>query len=126
MNAPMPKADESSRDFFTSLVPDDPRVTVRPMFGNLAGFVNGNMFLCLLGPDIAVRLPEADREALLREDGAAPFEPMAGRPMKEYIAMPEAWRDEPDRMREWVARSLSWVSEMPKKEPKPRQRKAIG
>jgi len=51
---PMPKADESSREFFTSMVPDDPSVTVRPMFGNLAAFVNGNMFLCLLG---APKLP---------------------------------------------------------------------
>lgn len=80
MNRPMPKADESSREFFTSMVPDGPSVTVRPMFGNLAAFVNGNMFLCLLGADIAVRLPEAEREGLLREDGAALFEPMPGRP----------------------------------------------
>ena len=65
MNAPMPKANESSRVFFASVVPDDPRVTVRPMFGNLAAFVNGNMFLCLLGDEIAVRLPESDRDTLL-------------------------------------------------------------
>lgn len=124
MNKPMPKADESSREFFTSIVPDDHRVTVRPMFGNLAAFVNGNMFLCLLGADVAVRLPEAEREALLREDGATPFAPMPERPMREYTAMPGAWRGEPDRIQEWVARSLSWVSEMPKKEPKRRRRRA--
>ena len=119
----MPKADESSREFFTSMVPDDPRVTIRPMFGNLAAFVNGNMFLCLLGDDIAVRLSETDRDALLREDGAEPFEPMPGRPMREYIAMPGAWRGEPHLVREWVTRSLSWASEMPEKKPKPGKRR---
>jgi TfoX/Sxy family transcriptional regulator of competence genes len=124
MNKPMPKADEPAREFFYSMVPDDPRVTVRPMFGNLAAFVNGNMFFCLLGADIAVRLPEAEREVLLREDGAAQFAPMPDRPMREYVGMPGDWRDEPDRIREWVSRSLSWASEMPKKEPKPRKRKA--
>ena len=118
---PMPKAEEPSKEFFTSMVPDDPRVTVRPMFGNLAAFVNGNMFLCLLGDDIAVRLPERERDALLREDGAAPFAPIPERPMKEYIAMPGAWREQPDRIREWVGRSLSWASEMPKKKPKRRK-----
>ena len=96
MNKPMPKADESSREFFTSIVPDDHRVTVRPMFGNLAAFVNGNMFLCLLGADVAVRLPEAEREALLREDGATPFAPMPERPMREYTAMPGARRARSD------------------------------
>ena len=123
MNSPMPKADEPSREFFTSMVPDDPRVKVRPMFGNLAAFVNGNMFLCLLGDDIAVRLPEEEREALLREDGAAPFAPIPERPMREYIEMPGTWRGEPDRIREWVGRSLSWVSEMPENQPKPRKRR---
>ena len=122
MTGPMPKADESSREFFMSMVPDNPRGTVRPMFGNLAAFVNGNMFLCLLGADIAVRLTETDRDALLREDGAEPFAPMPGRPMREYVAMPGAWRGESHLVREWVTRSLSWASEMPEKKPKPRKR----
>ncbi len=62
MNRPMPKADKSSREFFTSMVPDDPRVTVRPMFGNLAAFVNGNMF----------RIDGVDADALGKESGSSP------------------------------------------------------
>jgi len=41
----IPKPTEDDKALFRSLVPDDPRVEVKPMFGNLGGFVNGNMFM---------------------------------------------------------------------------------
>ena len=69
MGMSFPKPDEASRAFFESLVPDDPRVQSRPMFGNRAAFVNGNMFLALFGSKVAVRLSEEDRATLLREPG---------------------------------------------------------
>jgi TfoX/Sxy family transcriptional regulator of competence genes len=40
----IPRPNEESVKLFRSLVPKDTRVTVRPMFGNLSAFVNGNMF----------------------------------------------------------------------------------
>jgi TfoX/Sxy family transcriptional regulator of competence genes len=85
MSMSMPKPDEASLAWFQSLVPDDPDVKVRPMFGNKAAFVNGNMFLALFGPQVAVRLPEEARQELLGQNGASPFEPMPGRAMKEYV-----------------------------------------
>jgi hypothetical protein len=52
-------------------------------------------------------------------EGGGPFEPMAGRPMREYVVLPPAWReDEPHRVREWVARSLDHAEELPPKQPK--------
>ena len=124
MTYAMPKADANSKSFFMTVVPDDPRVSVRPMFGNLAAFVNGNMFFCLLGDDVAVRLPEEARDELLKHEGAAEFEPMRGRPMREYITIPSAWQEEPDKLEDWVIRSFSWASEMPEKQPKPRKNRA--
>src|SRR4051812_39755328 len=53
----MPRPDAESREFFHLVVPDDPRVQTRPMFGNLAAFVNGNMFTGLFGDRVFVRLP---------------------------------------------------------------------
>jgi TfoX/Sxy family transcriptional regulator of competence genes len=111
----MPKPDEASKAWFQSLVPDDPRVNVRPMFGNKAAFVNRNMFLALFGSLVAVRLSDHDRETLLREKGASMFEPMPGRAMKEYVTLPEAWRKQRKRAEEWVARSFDHVSSMPPK-----------
>ena len=113
-----PRPDDASRAFFESILPDDPRVQVRPMFGNVAGFVNGNMFIGLFGDEVLVRLPDADRAELLEAEGASIFEPMAGRPMKEYVTIPHAWRSEPDRARGWVTRSLDWAGAMPEKKAK--------
>ena len=114
----MPRPDAKSKAFFESVLPDDPRVHARPMFGNVAGFVNGNMFIGLYGSDLFVRLSDADRAELLSEEGASVFEPMKGRPMKEYVLVPGHWREEPDRVGSWVSRSLNWVGEMPAKKAK--------
>jgi TfoX/Sxy family transcriptional regulator of competence genes len=111
----MPKADEAALVWFGSLVPDDPRVTTRTMFGNRAAFVNGNMFLALFGDLVAVRLPDEDRPALLAEEGAGPFEPMPGRGMKEYVVLPPAWREDRPSAEAWVARSLAWATAPPPK-----------
>ncbi|HJP66679.1 MAG TPA: TfoX/Sxy family protein [Actinomycetota bacterium] len=115
MSMSIPKPDERSKEWFRSLVPDDPRVGVRPMFGNLAAFVNGNMFLALFGPDVAVRLPHPDRDELMKMKGAGPFEPMPGRPMKEYVLLPAAWRKDRGRAEAWVERSLRWAGDLPPK-----------
>ena len=115
---PMPKADPKASALFESIVPDHPAVTVRPMFGNVSAFVNGNMFMGVFGADLFVRLPEADREAVMAE-GGRPFEPMPGRPMRDYVMLPSAWRDQPETLRRWVARSLEHAEAMPPKQPKP-------
>lgn len=111
----MPRPDEESKAFFASVIPVDPRITIKPMFGNIGSFINGNMFSGLFGNQIFVRLPENERLRLLEEDGASEFSPMPGRAMKEYVTLPDHWRQEPDKICEWIERSLSWVGEMPEK-----------
>ncbi len=120
---PIPKADQEAKALFESMVPDHPAVTVRPMFGNVSAFVNGNMFMGVFGPDVFLRLPEADREAVTAE-GGGPFEPMPGRPMRDYVIVPSDWRHKPDRLRRWVARSLEHVEAMPPKQPKPPKKRS--
>lgn len=104
--------------WFEALVPDDPRVTSRPMFGNRAAFVNGNMFVALFGDRVAIRLPEEAREELAQVPGADSFEPMPGRAMKEYVVLPQAWREDLPLARAWVDRSLAWTGELPAKRKK--------
>jgi hypothetical protein len=110
----IPKPTDEDRAHFRSLVPDDPRVEVKPMFGNLAAFVNGNMFLALFGSGVGVRLGDDDRTRLLAEPGAGSFGPEE-RPMKGYVTMPAAWRDDPDRTAPWVAAALAYTGELPAK-----------
>jgi len=111
----IPKLDRQTKRLFDSLVPDDPRVKVRPMFGNVSAFVNGNMFMGVYGVGLFVRLSEEWREELLSSAGAAVFEPMKGRPMKEYVMVPPSWKAQPEKIRPWVARSLEFAGKMPPK-----------
>ena len=111
----MPKPDDQTKELFRAVLPQDPRVQTRPMFGNLAGFVSGNMFTGLFGSQVFVRLPDDGRAALLREPGAHLLEPMVGRPMREYVVLPEAWQAQPERLRPWLERALAWTATLPGK-----------
>lgn len=110
----MPKPSEQAKAAFTSLVPDGPTVTLRPMFGNLAAFVNGNMFAGLFGEDLFVRLPD-DESAKVRKQGGRDFAPMAGRPMKGYVTVPSTWRTKSEPAKAWIGRALELTGRMPPK-----------
>ena len=92
----------------------DPRVERRKMFGYPCAFAGGNMFTGLHQESMIVRLGEAERAALLREKGAAPFVPVAGRPMREYVTLPPMMSAQDARV--WTARSLDYAASLP---PKP-------
>lgn len=85
-----------------------------------AAFVNNHMFLGTFGEDVILRLDEGARAELLKKKGTKLFEPMAGRPMKEYVVVPRAWRDDVETARAWVARSLTWARSLAPKPSKPR------
>jgi TfoX/Sxy family transcriptional regulator of competence genes len=111
----MPTPSEKIKELFRAVVPEDARVTMRPMFGQLAGFVNGNMFTGIFGEDVFVRLRESDRLALLKEKGAKVFAPMGDRPMKDYVVLPQAWLREPGKVRAWVEKAMEATGELPGK-----------
>jgi TfoX/Sxy family transcriptional regulator of competence genes len=117
----IPKPSEQDTAYFSSIVPDADGVEVKPMFGNVAAFVNGNMFMGLFGPDVGVRLAAEDRETLLAIEGAGPFGP-EDRPMREYVTLPAAWRAAGDdaSTRAWVDKALAHTAAMPPKKPKRR------
>jgi TfoX/Sxy family transcriptional regulator of competence genes len=102
----IPRPDKESVDLFRSLVPEDSRVAVRPMFGNISAFVNGNMFFGVFGNDLFLRLSREDQVELLKNKGASMLEPMKGRPMKDYLVIPKTWRERPETVRSWVLKSL--------------------
>jgi TfoX/Sxy family transcriptional regulator of competence genes len=114
----VPRSDEKSKELFTSILPEDARMAIRPMFGNISAFVNGNMFAGLFGNDIFVRLSDKSRQELLGEKGSSYLEPMKGKPMKEYVVVPYAWKKKPESIRVWLSRSLDWTSTLPPKKTK--------
>jgi len=110
----MPKPSEQAKAAFTELVPDEPAVTLRPMFGNLSAFVNGNMFAGLFGEDLFVRLPD-EQSAPIRKQGGGDFKPVAGHAMKGYVTVPSTWRTKPAAAKAWIAASLVFARSLPPK-----------
>lgn len=100
-------------------LPKDPRVRTVQMFGAICGKVNGRLFGGLFGRSAMVRLdPESLREALAL-DGAEPFDPMGNkRVMADSVLLPETVMDEPDELRQWLARAFAYTSTLPPKQPK--------
>ncbi|MEE2524567.1 TfoX/Sxy family protein [Pseudarthrobacter sp. J75] len=123
----MPKPSEEDKARFRQAVPERPDVIVKPMFGNLGAFVNGNMFAGLFGPVIGIKLADDDRALLESSERTVPFGP-AERPMAGYVGLPEVWNEEGDgddaRARAWVAKAYEYVATLPPKEPKARAPKA--
>ena len=113
----VPKPTDADLARFRSLVPDEPDVETRPMFGNLGAFVNGNMFMGLLGSDVGVKLDEPQRSELAATPGTGPFGP-AGRPMGGYVTLPPAWG--PHEAEPWVATAYARAAALPAKQPKRR------
>jgi TfoX/Sxy family transcriptional regulator of competence genes len=113
----MPKPSEEAKAAFSKLVPDEPAVTLKPMFGNLSAFVNGNMFCGLFGEDLFVRLPD-DESAAVKKQGGRNFEPMAGHAMKGYVVVPASWRTKPVPAVALIKRSLTLTRAMPAKAAK--------
>jgi len=101
-----PHPSKESEEFFRSIVPDEPNIIIRPMFGNLASFINGKMFAGLFGDSLFVRLSEKDRPEFLRIKGTGSFEPMQGRPMKRYFVVPKSWIGQPNLIKPWIRKAL--------------------
>lgn len=119
----MPKASDADKDRFRALVAERSDVEVKPMFGNLGAFVNGNMFAGLFGSSVGVKLPEGDLDELRAVDGSGPFGP-SERPMGGYVALPQAWVDQPELGVPWVERALGYAASLPPKVKKGSQKAA--
>ena len=86
----IPKPSEADKEFFRSVLPDDPQVEVKPMFGNLGAFVHGNMFAGLFGP--------------------------AERPMGGYVTIPADWTAR--KSKSWIVKAYTATAALPPKPPK--------
>jgi TfoX/Sxy family transcriptional regulator of competence genes len=126
------KSSSAMVEAFDAIAPGPPAER-RKMFGYPAAFVNGNFFMGLHQDELVLRLPDDARAELMAAKGARQFEPMPGRPMKEYVVVPAALVRDREAVAHWIARSLAWASSLapkrnksqPKKSPasKPRGRK---
>lgn len=103
---------------FDSVVPKHAKVECRKMFGSPVAFANGNMFLGLHENRMILRLGEKERERFIAGFDARIFEPMAGRPMREYVVVPETLHGDLAGLQSWCDRALDYALSLPPKAAK--------
>src|SRR5712671_2239290 len=115
------KSPQSLIDLFDESVPSSVTVSRRKMFGYPAAFANGNLFIGLHQNDFIMRLSEEDRTRFSARYGERTFEPMKGRPMREYVRLPEELLTDVRKRAPWIKRSLKYAELI---KPKPRSKKS--
>ncbi len=121
-DSPWRKAPPELVERFEAAVVGIKGLEMRKMFGYPAGFVGGNMVTGLHQESWIVRLPDEARHERL-DAGWPTFEPMPGRPMREYVALPAEVVADPTAARSWVERAAAYGRDLPPKLPKPSKRR---
>jgi TfoX/Sxy family transcriptional regulator of competence genes len=91
---------------FEAVTDRHPDIRRRKMFGEIAGFVNGNLVTGLHAGRWFVRLVGDQKAEAMALPGARPFEPMAGRPMGDYVVLPPDVVDDDATLSGWIERAI--------------------
>jgi TfoX/Sxy family transcriptional regulator of competence genes len=113
MNFPKPSPELIAR--MKAALP--PQAQVRPMFGQVAFFLNGNMGGGTWVDSVMLRLsPEDMLDA--EDQGATFFDPMGDRPMKDYRLLPAKLVAEAEGMQTWLERAVRATEKLAPKQSK--------
>lgn len=119
----MEKPDSSTIAWYEEAVPADPRAQKSKMFGFPCAFVNGHMFFGTFAGSVVARVGEARLTALINEGKGKAFEPMEGRPWREYLQVPTGSLS--DREVAAIAEeAFQLTAKLPPKPPKGSKKKA--
>jgi hypothetical protein len=116
-NRDMPSFSKSPPELverFGAVLDRYPDAQRKKMFGYPAAFVGGNMATGLFADTWVVRLPDAEIEPA-KAAGASSFEPVPGKPMKAFVAIPAADVADDAAIARWVERGLAHAASMPAK-----------
>lgn len=100
------------KELFVALQPEaggEPR----QMFGYPCAFENDQLFMGLFGDGLFVRLAQPDREALLAREGAKPFDPTKGRPMRAYVVVPPGMLEDEEELLRWMRKAREFAAGLP-------------
>lgn len=117
-------APDELKQVFEKAIQAFPDAEPRKVFGYPAAVINGHMFSGLHQDDMILRLADDDRTQLLKRAGARVFEPMPGRPMREYVVVPPSIRDSKTQLKNWLGKALAYTRSLPAKAPKTRNARA--
>jgi len=108
------KIPKEHKPLFYSVLPDDPRVEAKEMFGGVAAMVNGHMFGGLWAESMMVRLSPVDQAKVLAM-GGEPFDPMGRGVMKDTVVLPAEVMGDRDGLRAWLRKALEVTAALPPK-----------
>ena len=84
----------------------------RSLGGSPAAFVNGNLFMRVRRQQFVLRLSERHRGEVVRRHGASVFEPSPGRPMREYVVLPDRMLADRKALMRWVRLSHDYAASL--------------
>ena len=115
------KSPQQLIELFDDILLESEGVDKRKMFGYPCAFKHGNMFMGLHRENMFLRLSKEDREIFLELGQARQFEPIPRRVMREYVVIPTWMLKNVKELKEWITKSLSYVSSLPPKKRKKRK-----
>jgi TfoX/Sxy family transcriptional regulator of competence genes len=116
-------APDELKNVFEKAMLSVPLAEKRKMFGYPCAFINGQMFAGLFQDKMFIRLSDEDRARFLEFKGAGRFEPMPGRPMREYVIFPESMLNDESELDAWITRASEYAISLPAKAQKPKKSK---
>ncbi|MBI3677540.1 MAG: TfoX/Sxy family protein [Proteobacteria bacterium] len=116
----MPHIPANLQKIVEKAAPLEIELRCKPMFGGIGAYAFGRMCMSLSDVGLALKLGEAERQALLRLKGAKPLQyaPDAP-PSKSYVVVPDAMLSDLKMLQSWIARSADFVRTQ---EPKHRKK----
>ena len=104
----------------TRALPAGVALECKHFFSGAAAYAQGRICITLTIVGLALKLPEDGRAELTR-DGAKPLRYFASGPIKkDYVVVPPAFVDDPERLAIWARKSVDYVLTLPA--PKARKR----
>ncbi len=93
------------------------------MFGTVAWFLDSNdmMFVGAWGEGIMARVGAERTASLIESGGTEPFDPLGGRPMREYVLLNGDRIAEDDVLLDWLDQANVFAAALPPKARKPRR-----
>ena len=109
------KAPEELVRTFENAMKDFPMAQRRLTFGSPSATINGNMFAGLHNDKFILRVSPEESAGM---DGAKPFEPMPGRPMKGWVVVPQRVLISASELNAWMEKAMAFAEALPAKKQK--------
>lgn len=106
--------DEHLEERIRSLLPDEPGITSKQMFGGLAFMLDGNMAVGVSNDELMVRVDPGEFDDLVAEEGVRHFE-MGGRSMKGWLLAGGGAIAEESDLGRWIDIGMSYAGSLPPK-----------